>query len=290
MTEEPIEKSIELLSPAKLNLFLLITSRRDDGYHNIQTFFQLLDYGDRMQFLARPDDQILLHTSFENLDPDKNLIVRAARLLQDFLRTKGTSVPGVDIRIDKILPMGGGLGGGSSNAATTLLALNHLWKVRLSLEELAKLGVQLGADVPIFVAGESAFAEGVGERLTPTLIKETWYLVLNPQVSVSTAEIFSNPQLTRDSPPIKIPALAADCVRNDCQIVVEKLHPEVTRARLWVEQFGSAQLTGTGACLFAKFPTEADAKEILDCIPSDWNGFVAKGVNQSPAHRQLVQL
>lgn len=278
---------IELVSPAKLNLFLLITGRRADGYHELQTLFQLLNYGDSMQFSTRSDSEINLVTKFEGVEPESNLIVRAARLLARALDDRGDSNPGVDIRIEKILPMGGGLGGGSSNAATTLLALNRLWGSNLSLEQLAELGVQLGADVPIFIAGNSAFAEGVGDKLTPTSLAEAWYLVLDPQVSISTAEIFSNTQLTRDSAPIKIPALAADCIRNDCQIVVEKLHPEVAKARIWLDQFGEARLTGTGACLFAEFSTEADARYVFDRIPSDWNGFVAKGVNESPTHRQL---
>lgn len=280
---------IELVSPAKLNLFLSITGRRADGYHELQTLFQLLDYGDLMQFSARSDGKINLVTIFEGVEPENNLIVRAACLLAEVLNDNdiGAPKPGVDIRIEKILPMGGGLGGGSSNAATTLLALNRLWGSNLSLEQLAELGVQLGADVPIFIAGNSAFAEGVGDRLTPTSLAEAWYLVLDPQVCVSTAEIFSNTQLTRDSAPIKIPALAADCIRNDCQIVVEKLHPEVAKARLWLDQFSAARLTGTGACLFTEFSTEADAQSVFDQIPSDWNGFVAKGVNKSPTHRQL---
>jgi 4-diphosphocytidyl-2-C-methyl-D-erythritol kinase len=243
-----------------------------------------------MTFSLREDGEIELHTPFENLEPEQNLIVRAARLLSEELAQKGEVIPGVDIHITKVLPMGGGLGGGSSNAATTLLALNQLWRGNKSLDDLAQLGIQLGADVPVFIAGNSAFAQGVGEHLTPTSIPSIWYLVLDPQVSVSTEEIFSNPQLTRDSAPIKIPALAADCVRNDCQIVVEKLHPEVTKARLWLEQFGTTQLTGTGACLFAKFATEADATEVLNRIPSDWKGFVAKGVDRSLTHKQLEQL
>ena len=290
MTEITAGNSIELISPAKLNLFLLITGRREDGYHELQTLFQLLDYGDLIGFTARKDGEIYLHTNFGNLPPEENLIVRAARLLAEEMSKRGKIAPGTDVQIDKILPMGGGLGGGSSNAATTLVGLNHLWQANLSPSELMKLGVQLGADVPIFVAGKSAFAEGIGEKLTPTTIESSWYLVVDPQVSVSTAEIFSNPQLTRDSAPIKIPALAADCVRNDCQNVVEKLHPEVAKARLWLEQFGTAQLTGTGACLFAKFATQEDAISVLNRIPSDWNGFVAKGTDKSPTHRQLEQL
>ena len=278
---------IELVSPAKLNLFLLITGRRADGYHELQTLFQLLDYGDLMRFSARTDGKTKLITPFENVEPENNLIVRAARLLARALDDRGDSHPGVDIYIEKILPMGGGLGGGSSNAATTLLALNRLWRADLSSVQLAEIGAQLGADVPIFVAGNTAFAEGVGDRLTPTCLAEAWYLVLDPQVSVSTAEIFSNTQLTRDSAPIKIPALAADCIRNDCQIVVEKLHPEVAKARIWLDEFGEARLTGTGACLFAEFSTEADARSVYDLIPPEWNGFVAKGVNESPTHRQL---
>lgn len=278
---------IELLSPAKLNLFLLINRRRADGYHDLQTLFQLLNYGDSMRFSLASHGDIRLLTEFEGVEPNQNLIVRAAKLLRSRLTSKGLIPPGVEIEIDKRLPMGGGVGGGSSNAATTLLALNKLWQGNLNEKELAELGIQLGADVPIFIAGQSAFAEGLGEELTPTQIPEAWYLVLDPKVNISTAEIFLNPQLTRDSAPIKIPALAADCIRNDCQIVVEKLHPEVAKARIWLDQFGEARLTGTGACLFAEFSTEADARNIFDRIPSDWDGFVANGVNDSPTHKQL---
>ncbi len=282
--------SIRLLSPAKLNLFLLITGRRADGYHLLQTLFQILDYGDSMYFSPRQDGQIRLLTDFAGIPPQDNLIVRAAKLVQEQLSPTKRKLAGVDISIDKVLHMGGGLGGGSSNAATTLLALNHLWQANLSLTQLGQIGVQLGADVPVFVAGNTAYAEGVGEQLTPASLKESWYLVLNPQVSISTAEIFSNPQLTRDSTAIKIPALATGCIRNDCQEVVENLHPEVARARLWLAKFGTSQLTGTGACLFVRFPTEADALEVANQIPSGWKGFVARGINQSPVHTQLGQL
>jgi 4-diphosphocytidyl-2-C-methyl-D-erythritol kinase len=278
---------IELLSPAKLNLFLLINRRRANGYHDLQTLFQILDYGDSMSFKPASHGDIQLLTEFKDVDPNQNLIVRAAKLLRHKLASRGLNTAGVEIEITKRLPLGGGLGGGSSNAATTLLALNTLWQGNLNEKELTELGIQLGADVPVFIAGQSAFAEGLGEKLTSTKIPEAWYLVLNPKVNVSTAEIFLNPQLTRDSAPIKIPALAADCIRNDCQIVVEKLHPEVAKARIWLDQFGEARLTGTGACLFAEFSTEADALNIFDRIPSDWNGFVAKGVNESPTHKQL---
>ena len=278
---------IELISPAKLNLFLLVNSQREDGYHNLQTLFQLLDYGDQMSFRLREDSELNLLTTFKGVSSKDNLIIGAANLLRDKLKELNHPLYGVDISIQKNLPMGAGLGGGSSNAATTLLALNHLWQANLSLEDLAKIGIQLGADVPIFVAGNSAYAEGVGEVLTPTELPETWYLVLNPKVNISTAKIFSNPQLTRDSAPIKIPALAADCIRNDCQIVVEKLYPQVAKARIWLEQFGQAKLTGTGASLFIQFACSEDALEIFKEIPSDWDGFIAKGVNQSPTHQQL---
>lgn len=278
---------IELTSPAKLNLFLLVTSQREDGYHNLQTLFQLLDYGDQMHFRLREDEQINLLTHFEGVLAEDNLIINAANLLQNRLKALGHSVCGADISIQKKLPMGAGLGGGSSNAATTLLALNHLWQTNIGLEELAKIGIKLGADVPIFVAGNSAYAQGVGEVLTPTEIPETWYFVLDPKVNISTAKIFSNPQLTRNSAPIKIPALAADCIRNDCQIVVEKLYPQVAKARIWLEQFGQAQLTGTGASLFTKFATYEDALEVFKKLPSDWDGFIAKGVNKSPTHQQM---
>jgi|TARA_B110000483_G_scaffold216241_1_gene267561 4-diphosphocytidyl-2-C-methyl-D-erythritol kinase len=278
---------IELLSPAKINLFLLINRRRADGYHDLQTLFQILDYGDSMSFKPASHGDIRLLTEFKDVEPNQNLIIHAAKLLRQKLASRGLDTAGVEIEITKRLPMGGGLGGGSSNAATTLLALNTLWQGNLNKKELTELGIQLGADVPIFIAGKSAFAEGLGEKLTSTKIPKAWYLVLDPKVNISTAEIFLNPQLTRDSAPIKIPALAAECIRNDCQIVVEKLHPEVAKARIWLDRLGEARLTGTGACLFVELSTEADALNIFDQIPSDWNGFVAKGVNESPTHKQL---
>ncbi len=278
---------LSLISPAKLNLFLHITGRRADGYHELQTLFQILDFGDIMRFRVSDKPAIQLSPVFADLPAEDNLIVKAARLLQTHTRNH----QGADIEIDKRLPMGGGLGGGSSNAATTLLALNRLWKLDLCIDELAQLGVQLGADVPVFVRGHSAWAEGVGEQIQAIEIPEVWYLVLVPECHISTAQIFSNQRLTRDTPKIKIaPALEAQGLsglRNDCEAVVTSLYPEVKTAISWLNQFGQGRLTGTGACCFCQFDSEAEARQVLNEARSKFKGFVAKGVNLSPAHQRL---
>ena len=282
--------SLVLPSPAKLNLFLHILGRRPDGYHELQTLFQFLNYGDTLTLTARTDGRIVLEQPLPGVPDEENLIVRAARQLA---ATAGHTTPGVSIAIDKQLPMGGGLGGGSSNAATTLVGLNRLWGLNRSLDELAELGLSLGADVPVFVRGHAAWGEGVGERLTDANPPEDWFLVIKPPCDISTKEIFSEQGLTRDTPGIKIaPAFEGDAsrYRNDCEDVVCELYPEVSQSLKWLSQFGPARLTGTGACIFGRFPTESAARIIWESKPSGITGFVAQGVNISPLHKKLTEL
>ena len=275
-----------LPSPAKLYLMLHILGRREDGYHELQTLFQFLDYGDEMTFSVREDGEIRLLTEFAGVPHDHNLIVKAARQLQ----AQSGCTLGIDIHIDKILPMGGGIGGGSSNAATTLLGLNHLWGLGWSEDQLAALGLNLGADVPVFVRGHAAFAEGVGEKLSPEYPEEPWYVVLVPQVSVSTAEIFSHPLLTRNSLPIKVRPVPKGNSRNDCEAVVTELYPDVRKALNLLGKYTEAKLTGTGSCIFGAFPNEADADKVLHLLADTLTGFVAKGSNVSMLHRKLQDL
>lgn len=277
-------KTLTLPSPAKLNLFLHITGRRPDGYHELQTLFQLLDYGDQLSYTLRDDDNITLHPAIEGVNYDENLIVQSAKLL----RQETGSHQGVDITLKKILPMGGGLGGGSSNAATTLLALNKLWSLELSIDKLAELGQRLGADVPVFVRGHSAWAEGIGEQLQALNIPECWYLVVKPACNIATAEIFSNKQLTRNTSAITIAAVFEEGHRNDCEPVAKALYPEIDQALKWLGKYSQAQLTGTGACIFARFADKASAQQVYDELPAELTGFIARGVNQSPCHRALA--
>ncbi len=275
--------SVTLPSPAKLNLFLHITGRRDNGYHDLQTLFQLLDYGDSLTFASNSTGKITVSPQIEGVTAEDNLIVRAAKLLQ----AKTGCSSGCDIVLDKKIPMGAGLGGGSSNAATVLVGLNHLWQCGLESDALAQLGAKLGADVPIFVHGNSAFAEGTGELLTPLDIPKQWYLVITPDVHISTAEIFSNPQLTRNSSPIKIRALSGEQYRNDCQSVVEKLYPAVKQVLDWAKAYSNPLMTGTGASVFCSFDSETEAQEALSLVPKQWNAFIARGENRSSLHQQL---
>lgn len=276
--------TLTLPAPAKLNLMLHITGRREDGYHNLQTVFQLLDRGDQLSFTARNDSAITLSPAIAGVPFEDNLIVRAAKLLQQHSNCSA----GADIHLDKKLPMGGGIGGGSSNAATTLVGLNHLWRCGLSVDALAELGRQLGADVPVFVRGHSAWAEGVGEHLQPLELAEKWFLVLTPDCHVSTAEIFCHKRLTRDTPIIKVAAFFEGDSQNDCQPLVRKLYPEVDFALKWLNQYGTSRMTGTGASVFAAFDSEASAQAVLEKIPNELSGFVAKGVNISPLQQQLI--
>ncbi|AYN08990.1 4-(cytidine 5'-diphospho)-2-C-methyl-D-erythritol kinase [Pseudomonas putida] len=279
-------QKLTLPAPAKLNLWLHIIGRRADGYHELETVFQFLDHGDELSFALRDDGVIRLHTEIEAVPHDSNLIVRAARMLQ---AQSGTTL-GADIWLTKVLPMGGGIGGGSSDAATTLLALAHLWQLDWDEDRLAALGLSLGADVPVFVRGHAAFAQGVGEQLTPVDPIEPWYVVLVPQVSVSTVEIFSHPQLTRDSLPLKMRPVPEGNSRNDCQPVVEQNYPEVRNALNSLGKFTEARLTGTGSCVFGAFPSKAEADKVLALLSETQTGFVAKGSNISMLHRKLQSL
>ncbi|MEN5305814.1 4-(cytidine 5'-diphospho)-2-C-methyl-D-erythritol kinase [Pseudomonas sp. TWI628] len=278
--------TLTLPAPAKLNLWLHIIGRRPDGYHELETVFQFLDHGDELSFAVREDGVIRLNTEIEAVPHDSNLIVRAARKLQE---QSGTRL-GADIWLTKVLPMGGGIGGGSSDAATTLLALAHLWQLDWDEDRLAALGLSLGADVPVFVRGHAAFAQGVGEQLTPVDPEEPWYVVLVPQVSVSTVEIFSHPQLTRDSLPLKMRPVPKGNSRNDCQPVVEQSYPEVRNALNSLGKFTEARLTGTGSCVFGAFPSKAEADKVLALLSATQTGFVAKGSNISMLHRKLQSL
>jgi len=275
--------TLTLPAPAKLNLFLHVTGRRADGYHQLQTLFQFLDISDTLHFQRRDDGQIRLTPELPGVPVESNLVVRAAHLLQ---QASGTSL-GADIRLEKRLPMGGGIGGGSSDAATTLLGLNHLWKTGLSLEQLAVLGLQLGADVPVFVQGRAAWAEGVGEQLTPVEIDEPWYLLAVPDCHVSTAEIFSDERLTRDTSPITLQAFREHGGRNDCLPVVTTRYHEVRNTLILLNNYCEAKMTGTGSCLFGAFPNECEADKVRARLPATLQTFVAKGCNVSPLHIQL---
>jgi 4-diphosphocytidyl-2-C-methyl-D-erythritol kinase len=282
----PAAAELILPAPAKLNLMLHILGRRTDGYHELQTLFQFLDFGDELGFSLRTDGEIHLHTPIDDVPHDSNLIVRAARLLQQHANCS----LGADIWLDKRLPMGGGIGGGSSDAATTLLGLAHLWQLDCDEDQLASLGLSLGADVPVFVRGRAAFAEGVGEKLQPVTLSEPWFLVAIPQVLVSTAEIFSDPELTRDTPPIKVRSLLEGGGRNDCQPVVQKRYSEVRNALILLNKFVQARLTGTGACVFGSFPNQGDADKVARQLPATLPSFIAQGRNISMLHRKLEKL
>lgn len=267
-------------APAKLNLFLHIVGRRADGYHLLQTAFQFLDYGDRLRFSPRDDGAIRRITPIEGIPEEQDLTVRAAALLQQ----AGGVTRGVDIAIDKRLPLGAGLGGGSSDAATALVALNRVWGLGLPRERLAELGLRLGADVPVFIYGRAAWAEGIGERLTPLTLAEPWYLVLVPPCHVSTAEIFAAPELTRNAPPLKIAAFLSGAGANLCEPVVRRRYPEVGEALDWLGKHAPARMSGTGASVFAAFPGEAAAREVLAQVPERWRAWVARGTNVSPLY------
>jgi 4-diphosphocytidyl-2-C-methyl-D-erythritol kinase len=274
-------------APAKLNLFLHVTGRRPDGYHELQTLFQLIDLLDTVTIRVADDGRIERPSGPVGVDPDSDLTVRAAKALQ---AATGCGM-GASIRIAKRIPMGGGLGGGSSDAATVLLALNHLWRCGLSIDELARLGLPLGADVPVFVRGSSAWAEGVGERLEPVELPEHWYVVIHPGVAVPTKDVFQSAELTRNTPVITIRAFfgpgGSACSRNDCEPVVRALYPEVADALSWLEKFAPARLTGTGSCIFASFGSAIEAERVAARAPDRWRAFVARGLNVSPVHAKL---
>ncbi|WP_205622148.1 4-(cytidine 5'-diphospho)-2-C-methyl-D-erythritol kinase [Aestuariibacter salexigens] len=273
-------------SPAKLNLFLHITGRNDRGYHNLQTLFQMLDYGDEIQFDINTSGKVTLHHSLPDVADDDNLIVRAANALK---RATDCQL-GAHIEVKKVLPMGGGLGGGSSNAATTLVALNHLWQLNLSVSQLAKIGIQLGADVPVFVEGKTAFAEGVGEKLLPCEQPEKWFLVAHPGIQVSTAEVFAAADLPRNTALISWQQYSFDTTHNDCQKIVMQQQPKVAKLLRWLIEYAPSRMTGTGACCFAIFEHAEQAQDVLQKLPDEWSGFVARGVNDSPLLTFLSQL
>jgi 4-diphosphocytidyl-2-C-methyl-D-erythritol kinase len=273
-------------APAKLNLMLHITGRRADGYHLLQTVFQFLDYGDSLKIEVTRDGRIELVNPVEGVPDAQNLLYRAAVLLREQTGT----LSGASITIDKRLPMGGGLGGGSSDAATVLVALNHLWKTGLNDDQLAALGLQLGADVPVFVRGQACWAEGVGEKITPITLPEPCYLVVVPPVQISTAALFRDDDLTRDCPPIKIPAFVAGGGRNVFVPVVRKLYPQVAEMMDRLSAFGDVKLTGTGACLFLAFDHCDQAQAVQQQLPDDWCSFTAQGVNESPLRKRLAEV
>ena len=265
-------------APAKLNLMLRVTGRRADGYHLLQTVIRFVDYGDTLRFRVRKDGVIARVNDVAGVPAAEDLTLRAARLLQD---ASGTGL-GADIRLKKRLPLGGGLGGGSSDAATALLALNRLWRTGLSRRRLLELALELGADVPVFVGGDNALAEGIGERLTPLVVPRAWYLVLEPPVTVPTARIFAHPELKRDSKPIKITAFSVEQAGNDLEPVVCREYPEVARHLAWLKQAAPAWITGSGACVFAAFPTEKAARRVWKQAPKGMRGFIARGLARHP--------
>jgi 4-diphosphocytidyl-2-C-methyl-D-erythritol kinase len=267
-------------APAKLNLFLHVVGRRADGYHRLQSVFRFIDRADTVHLEIRDDGRVVREGDLPGVAEDSDLTIRAARLLQ----AHAPAGSGVSIHLDKVLPLGGGLGGGSSDAATVLLALNHLWQVNLPREALQKMALQLGADVPVFVFGQTAFAQGVGEILHPLSAPPAWYVVLMPPVQVPTAAIFAAPELTRNTPPLKIAPFSAGMGHNDLQPVVISRFPEVARHLEWLAQFGEARMTGSGACVFTSFGTEDAARDVLRQLPETMQGFVAQGLDKHPLY------
>ncbi len=274
-----------LPAPAKLNLFLHITGVRDDGYHNLQTIFQLLDYSDEVTLLRRDDGVIRRTEGLAEVEPSDDLIVKAAQALKNYT---GTTY-GADVGVIKRLPVGGGIGGGSSDAATTLLGLNALWECHLTTDELLDIAVTLGADVPVFVAGHSAWAEGIGEQLTPMELPAIWFLVLHPGVFVSTAKLFSSEVLTRNKSILKMRDFTDTDIENIFEVIVREQHPEVDLSLNWLSQFSAARMTGTGSCVFAGFNSFEEAEKVLKKMPVKWKGFVAKAVNVSPVFEAINQ-
>ncbi|NQY48529.1 MAG: 4-(cytidine 5'-diphospho)-2-C-methyl-D-erythritol kinase [Colwellia sp.] len=286
-----LNKAIEFPSPAKINLFLHIVGQRDDGYHNLETLFQFIDHSDTLTLTATEKPTIDLLTPIEGVNNEDNLIVKAARLL----KKKTNSPLGVQISINKILPMGGGLGGGSSNAATVLVALNTLWQCQLSTSDLATLGLSLGADVPIFIHGFSAFAQGVGEKLTVMDPEEPWYLITKPECSISTQQVFTAADLPRKTKRLSPSALdtrdfISDEFHNDCQTLVIKHYPEVAKLLAWLVEYAPSRMTGTGACVFSRFSSQQEARSLQANLPKGVSSFVAQGLNKSPLCSVIAKL
>lgn len=273
---------LSLIAPAKLNLFLHINGRLDNGYHELETLFVFLDYGDTLHFKTNTSDRIVLNTQISGLNDNDNLIYKAAISLK---KATGCKL-GAEISFEKRLPSGGGVGGGSSDAATTLLALNALWQLNLSLQELANIGVQLGADVPVFINGRAAIAHGIGEQLEDVKIPEKWYLVVHPNVHISTGLIFNDPDLPRNTPKLSSHWQSVKH-RNDCEELVKKRYPEVEKTLNWLLKYAPSRMTGTGACCFVSFETQHAAQAALNMLPDTWQGFVARSTNISPAHSEL---
>lgn len=271
-------------APAKLNLFLHITGRRADGYHELQTAFQLLDLTDSIGIEPTDGGPVTRLDGPPGVPPDEDLAVRAARALKSATGARR----GARLRIRKAIPMGGGLGGGSSDAATVLVALNELWGTDLDLAQLASIGADLGADVPVFVHGRSAWAEGIGERLIPLELPKSWFVVIHPGVAVPTREVFQAPELTRNSPLITIRAFFQAGSRNDCEPIVRRRYPEVDAALRWLGARAEARMSGTGACVFAGFDSAEDAERIAAAVPDRWQHCVARGLNRSPLHALLA--
>ena len=273
-------------SPAKLNLFLYITGQRDNGYHELQTLFQFVDFGDELTVTAnRETSSITITPEIPGVATEDNLIWKAATALQQYTSTTF----GADIQLKKVLPMGGGIGGGSSNAATVLVALNYLWQLDLSDDQLAEIGLKLGADVPVFVRGHAAFAEGVGEQLQPANPNEKWYLVVKPQVSIATVDIFTHSKLTRNTPKRALSTLLEQEYVNDCEKIVRMLYPEVDKQLSWLLQYAPSRLTGTGSCVFAEFNSKNEAELVREQLPDTVSAFVAKGRNISPLKETLAE-
>ncbi|MDH5910167.1 4-(cytidine 5'-diphospho)-2-C-methyl-D-erythritol kinase [Vibrio splendidus] len=273
-------------SPAKLNLFLYITGQRDNGYHELQTLFQFVEFGDELTVSANSEtSSITITPEIPGVALEDNLIWKAATALQQYTSTSF----GADIELKKVLPMGGGIGGGSSNAATVLVALNYLWQLNLSDDQLAEIGLQLGADVPVFVRGHAAFAEGVGEQLQPANPDEKWYLVVKPQVSIATVDIFTHSELTRNTPKRALATLLEQEYVNDCEKIVRMLYPEVDKQLSWLLQYAPSRLTGTGSCVFAEFSSKKEAESVLEQLPDTVSAFVARGRNISPLKETLAE-
>jgi len=290
-TNSFLNRAIEFPAPAKINLFLHIVGQREDGYHNLETLFQFIDYSDSLTLTTTESPEIELLTPIAGVDYEDNLIIKAARLL----KSKSKSPWGVKISINKVLPMGGGLGGGSSNAATILVALNFLWQCQLTTHELAKLGLSLGADVPIFVHGFAAFAQGVGEQLTAMEPIEYWYLVTKPECSISTQQVFTADDLTRNTQQLPAKDLETqDFVNNnfhnDCQTLVIKQYPEVAKLLAWLVEYAPSRMTGTGACVFTCFSSQQEALTLQAKLPKGVHSFVARGLNKSPLSSVIAQL
>ena len=271
-------------SPAKLNLFLYITGRRANGYHDLQTLFQFLDHGDELTITANNSGNITLSPAMADVALEDNLIYKAAMALKNAAQ----SPLGADIQLHKVLPMGGGIGGGSSNAATTLVALNYLWQTGLSDDQLAEIGLALGADVPVFTRGFAAFAEGVGEELSAVEPEEKWYLVVRPAVSIATKDIFTHPQLMRNTPKRDLASLLTTPYENDCEKIVRSLYPEVDKQLSWLLQYAPSRLTGTGSCVFAEFSSRKDAQAVFAQLSDNVLAFVAQGRNVSPLRKTLA--